>query len=83
VQYGNLALDPASPVEKYLPYLNIVLCGLLVIAGMVMGGRRELLWSGFGNVPGLVYLLVLMAKMVMGSVDVGELEALKYGFKGA
>jgi hypothetical protein len=37
----------------------------------------------FVGLPALVYAVVLVVKVVMGSVDVGELEGLRYGYKGA
>lgn len=41
-------------------------------------------WIGLGNLPALIYGIVIGAKMIMGSVDPeGELGALKYDYKGA
>lgn len=72
-----------SPIERYLPLLNLGLCTLLMLAGMVFRGKDEV-WFGFGMLPGFVYAVVLVAKVVMGSVDPeAELGSLKYGFKGA
>lgn len=82
-QHGNLRLGTDSPTKQYLPYLNLALCGVLALAGLVVKANRDILWSGFGSVPAAVYVMVLIAKIVMASVDVGELEALKYGYKGA
>ena len=81
--YGGLSLGGESPIKQYLPYLNLGLCGVLVVAGMVVRMKRDVIWVGFGNIPAAVYLIVLLVKSVMGSVDVGELEGLKYGYKGA
>jgi hypothetical protein len=72
-----------GPIEMYLPYLNLGLSGVLALAGLLVGGKGAELFSGFGYLPGLIYGFVIVAKVVMGSVDVGELEDLKYGFKGA
>ena len=76
--------DPRSPLETYLPYLNaglylvLALLGLSAKLGPVFGG------VGLGNLPGIVLLVVVVAKMVMGTVDPEkELAALKYEFKGA
>lgn len=39
---------------------------------------------GLGNLPGIVYAVVVVAKLMMASVDPErELGALKYGYKGA
>lgn len=69
----------------YLPYLNCVLSGVLVVLGLVLGrGDGSFAWIGMGNLPAIVYGVVLVAKVVMGSVDPErELGGLKYGFKGA
>ena len=69
----------------YLPYLNGVLVSLLVVMGLVVGkGGGGFAWIGMGNLPAVVYAVVLMAKVVMGGVDPErELAGLKYGFKGA
>ena len=72
-------------MEQYLPYLNAALAGLLVIAGWALEAKRgsEVVWFGFGFLPAVVYGVVIAAKTIMGSVDVGELEGLKYRYKGA
>lgn len=70
-----------GPIELYLASMNFLLVGLLAIAGTVM--RSDMAFHGFGMLPGLVYVVVLVAKGVMASVDVGELESLRYGYKGA
>jgi len=50
---------------------------------MVFRGKEEV-WRGFGWLPAGVYLVVLIAKVVMGSVDPeAELGKLRYDFKGA
>ncbi|KAK1772615.1 hypothetical protein QBC33DRAFT_554065 [Phialemonium atrogriseum] len=78
-----------SPLETYLPYLNLGLCAVLVVMGLLAGGARDgargaagLVW--LGSLPGLVYGVVLVSKMVMASVDPErELGGLRYGYKGA
>jgi hypothetical protein len=78
----NVGLDK-GPIKEYLPYLNLGLCGVLVLLEMVVGRKIEL-WWGFGCLPAGVYGIVLLAKWMMGSVDPeGELGGLRYGFKGA
>lgn len=81
-----------SPLEKYLPYLNAGLCGILVLAGFIpkavgsQDGRWDQRWGhvALSNLPAIVYGVVLAAKVVMGGVDPErELSALRYEYKGA
>ncbi|KAL2753731.1 hypothetical protein ACRALDRAFT_1071860 [Sodiomyces alcalophilus JCM 7366] len=80
-----LPLSDKSPLEAYLPYLNIVLCGLAALSSALAPGKGKpegLIKLGY--LPTLVYSVVLVAKMVMGGVDPeGELGPLRYGYKGA
>lgn len=79
-------IESRGPIEDYLPYLNAILGLLLCFVGLVhdyKSGWEENLWFRYGTLPGAVYLIVLVAKVVMGSVDVEELEELKYNYKGA
>ncbi|KAF6821245.1 hypothetical protein CSOJ01_00251 [Colletotrichum sojae] len=82
----SFAHEHRSPLEQYLPYLNLGLCLMLVLTGMVTkSGERDTFGHvGLGNLPAIVYIVVLIAKVVMGSVDPEkELGALKYDYKGA
>ncbi|KAI0900922.1 hypothetical protein F4806DRAFT_450418 [Annulohypoxylon nitens] len=76
-----------SPLARYLPYLNLGLCGILVLTGLLTkSGASQGHWGhvGLNNLPAIVYGVVLVAKMVMGSVDPErELSALRYEYKGA
>lgn len=85
-----------SPLERYLPYLNVGLCAVLVLYGLLVrrggggggggGGeaRQQFGLLGLGNLPAIVYGVVVVAKLVMASVDPErELAALKYDYKGA
>lgn len=88
---------PKSPLEKHLPYLNIGLCVILILSGVlanrVVGededgkahhSHNHFGWLGLGNLPAIVYGVVIIAKMVMASVDPErELQKLKYEYKGA
>ncbi|KAK7978312.1 hypothetical protein PG988_005802 [Apiospora saccharicola] len=79
-------MQKKSPLEVFMPYLNAGLCGVLVMTGFVSKAHAPQQWGhvGLGNLPAVVYAVVLLAKMVMGSVDPeGELGALKYNYKGA
>ncbi|KAB5582647.1 hypothetical protein GE09DRAFT_1075808 [Coniochaeta sp. 2T2.1] len=77
-----------TPLQKWLPYLNLGLCGVLVAIGILKSARGD---GGHGRaslvtdlLPGVVYAVVLAAKMVMAGVDPeGELGGLRYEFKGA
>jgi hypothetical protein len=74
---------PHGPIAQYLPQLNIGLCMMLGLLGMAFRGREDV-WWGFGWLPAGVYGVVLLAKVIMGSVDPeAELGGLRYGFKGA
>lgn len=56
---------------------------MLAFLGMVFRGREDV-WWGFGWLPLGVCGTVLLAKVVMGSVDPeAELGGLRYEFKGA
>ncbi|KAK1961773.1 hypothetical protein LY78DRAFT_617142 [Colletotrichum sublineola] len=82
----SFAADQKSPLETYLPYLNLGLCIMLVLTGFVMrsGERHAFGYVGLGNLPAIVYAVTLVAKVIMGSVDPEkELAALKYDLKGA
>ncbi|KAI0161390.1 hypothetical protein GGR57DRAFT_355819 [Xylariaceae sp. FL1272] len=76
-----------SPLEAYLPFLNLGLCAVLILTGLLSPKRvQEQHWGhvGLANLPAVVYAVVLIAKMVMGSVDPErELAALRYEYKGA
>ncbi|KAI1269479.1 hypothetical protein F5Y18DRAFT_99668 [Xylariaceae sp. FL1019] len=76
-----------SPFEAYLPFLNLGLCAVLVLTGFLSPKRaQEQHWGhvGLANLPGVVYAVVLIAKIVMSSVDPEtELAALRYEYKGA
>lgn len=78
-----------SPLEAWLPFLNMGMCAVLVVAGLISGAREGGAepWAGvlgLGNLPTFVYAVVLAAKMVMASVDPErELSGLKYQYKGA
>ncbi|KAI6756653.1 hypothetical protein HG530_011251 [Fusarium avenaceum] len=46
--------------------------------------KSEAVWPGMGYLPLVVYGIILVSKMVMGSVDPEkELSSLKYDYKGA
>ncbi len=59
-----------------------MLCGLCAVIGLLIGAKGGA-WLGFGWLPGIVFAVICTVKVVMGSVDVGELEGLRYGYRGA
>ncbi|KAH6977028.1 hypothetical protein BKA56DRAFT_587493 [Ilyonectria sp. MPI-CAGE-AT-0026] len=75
----------SSPLQIYLPYLNLGLGVMLILMSWVVGrAGNTAVWTGMGYLPLFVYLVVLISKVVMSSVDPEkELTALKYEFKGA
>ncbi|RYP20396.1 hypothetical protein DL767_009469 [Monosporascus sp. MG133] len=86
---GNRALSSMaqrSPLELYLPHLNIALCAVLALTGLLTKSAAAGQWGhvGLGNLPAIVYAVILVAKMVMGGVDPErELSGLRYEYKGA
>ena len=84
-QQGNSG--NGSPLETWLPLLNVGLCGMLVVMGLLVGYRDVQVTRtgvGIGNLPGLVLGVVLVAKVVMAGVDPEtELGGLRYEYKGA
>ncbi|XXG97151.1 hypothetical protein Hte_003446 [Hypoxylon texense] len=78
---------PRSPLENYLPYLNVGLCAVLVLTGFLSKSAvSQGYWGhvGLSNLPAIVYGVVLVAKIVMGGVDPErDLGALRYEYKGA
>lgn len=75
-----------SPLEVWLPYLNLGLVCVLVLLGLVSGQawKGAFQWIGMGNLPGVVFAVIVVAKLMMASVDPeAELGALKYSYKGA
>ncbi|KAK0674722.1 hypothetical protein QBC41DRAFT_342160 [Cercophora samala] len=76
-----------SPLEEYLPWLNLLLAVVVGLMGLVQervgkgGGPHPGL---LGALPGVVYGVCVATKKTMAGVDVeGELGRLRYGYKGA
>lgn len=87
---GQEPLRSRSPLEQHLPRLNLALAALALLTGLleraklgpaaVVGVSPVLL----GALPGVVYAVVVGAKVVMAGVDPErELDGLRYGYKGA
>ncbi|KAF5537557.1 hypothetical protein FPHYL_12724 [Fusarium phyllophilum] len=57
---------------------------LILMAWAIGRTKSEAVWPGMGYLPLVVYGIILLSKMVMGSVDPEkELSSLKYDYKGA
>lgn len=78
-------VETRSPLETYLPFLNLGLGLVLILMAWAIGRTKsEAVWPGMGYLPLVVYAIILISKMVMGSVDPEkELASLKYDYKGA
>lgn len=78
-------VERKSPLEVYLPYLNLGLGAMLVLMTWAVDrSGKATVWAGMGYLPLVVYAVVLASKMVMSGVDPEkELSALKYDYKGA
>ncbi|KAK5997817.1 hypothetical protein PT974_00179 [Cladobotryum mycophilum] len=75
-----------SPLEKYLPYMNLALTVLLMLMGLVRGDDRGggFGWVSMGNLPALIYSVIVTSKIVMAGVDPErDLAGLRYEYKGA
>jgi hypothetical protein len=74
-----------GPIKRYLVSLNVGVCVVLILASWSMGwwGKGE--EGGLGVlclVPGLVLGVVAIARRLVLTVDVDELEGLRYHYKG-
>lgn len=76
---GGGGSEGEGPLARFLPYLVPVLAVAVGVAGLVRGGGVAEGWW----LPGGVHLATVVGKVVMGGVDPGELEGLRYGYKGA
>ncbi|KAK4157465.1 hypothetical protein C8A00DRAFT_29614 [Chaetomidium leptoderma] len=81
-----------SPLETHLPWLNVGLAVLALLTGLLERVKTGPVGTGttgvspllLGALPGVVYAVVIGAKVVMAGVDPErELSGLKYGYKGA
>lgn len=80
-----MIIAPRSPLEVWLPYLNLGLVVMLMLLSLVSTSvAAGVGWIGLGTLPAIVYGVVIAAKLVMGGVDPeSELTALRYEYKGA
>ena len=85
--------DRVGPVDRYLGLLNSGLCAASCLAALVMwmrGGKTgpeqhsEMgNWSVVLCVPTLIWVIILLVRKEMASVDLEELERMRYEYKGA
>jgi hypothetical protein len=74
-----------GPIKRYLGILNVGICVVLAVASWSMGWWGKERERGLGVLcllPGLVLGVVTMARRLVLSVDLDELERLKYHYKG-
>ncbi|KAL2170521.1 hypothetical protein VTG60DRAFT_4807 [Thermothelomyces hinnuleus] len=86
---ASVSSGPKSPLETHLPWLNVALAALALLTGLLQRLKTGSVAAGvsplmLGALPGVVYAVVIGAKVVMAGVDPErELSALKYAYKGA
>jgi len=79
-----LRWDARGPVLRYLPGLNVFLASMVLVLGVLVEVRAgDQHRAVLKYLPLAIYAFTLLVKAVMGSVDVEELEELKYDYKGA
>jgi len=79
------AFSPERPIHKFIPYLNGILGLLLAVNALSWRGRSGVhgeFWI-LCLLPTIIFSISVAARRIMLDVDVGELEHLKYGYKGA
>ena len=79
-----LSEEAVELVARYIVPVNAALCAALALVEVWQG--RE--WSegvtiGGGYVPGVIMMVVMFARRELRTVDLGELEKLRYRSKGS
>lgn len=83
MNFDAFSTTGTSPIEQAIIPLNGVLAGILAIhAWFAPSMRNEQAWV-WGVLPGVCYMLVLNARLQLRPVGWGELEGLRYEYKGA
>jgi hypothetical protein len=80
---GRYTSPSDSPLRKYIDHLNAGVCVILALQAVraKQKGLTDEVWLAV--LPSFVFLLLFLARMQLRPVDVGELEKLRYGYKGA
>jgi len=86
-QRQPLFIASDGPIHLYLPYLNGAICALLAMAAWGFKGRTDVddgFWL-FLLLPPLILGIITVARRSMADIQsgIGELEGLKYEYKGA
>jgi hypothetical protein len=76
-----------TPVNQYLPWLNVFISALLFLAAWAYRNRSDVpegLWL-FLLLPGVIFGMVFVARRSMAEIETGlaDLKGLRYGYKGA
>ncbi|KIW44144.1 uncharacterized protein PV06_05177 [Exophiala oligosperma] len=76
-----------GPVKQYLPYMNVAICGILLLAAVGYRARADVpegLWL-FLVLPAVIFGMVVMARRSIGEIQMGlrELQGMRYEYKGA
>jgi hypothetical protein len=74
--------DWQGPLETYLPLCNLGLAAVLLLGAIRDRARQDEIWPSW-LVPAIILGFSFLGRRIMGSVDISELEKLKYKYKGA
>jgi len=84
-----LPIEDNGPIEQALPYLNLGICALLCLAAAGLKGKKSQAWPEefwvFLLLPTVMLGMVWVGKKWMTDVQqgIGELQGMRYGYKGA
>ncbi|PHH64020.1 hypothetical protein CDD81_5125 [Ophiocordyceps australis] len=76
---------PLGPLDTYLPYLNLLLSGLIVLMSITsISASGEWYFVVLASLPASIYAVTIAAKVTMAQVDPDkELSPLQYQYRGA
>ncbi|KXT17598.1 hypothetical protein AC579_10136 [Pseudocercospora musae] len=72
-----------GPVEKYLPWMNGVLVGILGLAAIVSYGKGNVEDVGREILPAAMFGLIMFVRKQLAPLDLEELQKARYELKGA
>ncbi|ORY03943.1 hypothetical protein BCR34DRAFT_492009 [Clohesyomyces aquaticus] len=79
-----LTPEQSALVRRYLIPANALLCAIFALYELSQGRAwSEGMMIGGGYVPGFIFAVILVARRELRTFDLGELEGLRYRFKGA